>query len=164
MCYIGSFDTPEQASAAYVSVKKDLDDAKVSSCGANEVEAIFDEAKKKGLEIFGGFVPKKRDLPQCVYETPSGKFVSQIGWGGKNRRIGTFDTPEQASAAYMFVKKNLDDADLSELGADEVAALFDAVRKKAVEAMGGAVPKKQNLPRGVYKSPSGTFAAHMLGR
>lgn len=29
MRYIGTFDTPEQTSAAYMSVKKDLEDAKL---------------------------------------------------------------------------------------------------------------------------------------
>ena len=35
-----------------------------------------------------------------------------------------------ASAAYMSVKKDLSGANLSGLGADEVAALFDAAQKK----------------------------------
>ena len=51
MRYIGSsFDTPEQASAAYMSMKKDLDAAKLSAFGADKKEAIFDAAKKKALE------------------------------------------------------------------------------------------------------------------
>ena len=47
--YIGTFDTPEQASVAYNSVKNDLEDAKISAFSANAVDAIFDEAKKKAL-------------------------------------------------------------------------------------------------------------------
>ena len=50
-----------------------------------------------------------------------------------NRAIGTFDTPEQASAAYMFVKKKRTHGDLSALGADEVYALLNAAKKKAEE-------------------------------
>ena len=133
MCYIGTFDTPEQASAAYVSVRKDLDDAKVSSCGANEGEAIFDAVRKKAIEAMGGAVPKKRNLPRGVYKSPPEKFQSSIWWGGMQRYIGTFDTPEQAYAAYISVKKNLNKTKLSEIDADEADAIFTAVKKKAME-------------------------------
>ena len=129
--YIGTFDTLEQASATYISVKKDLDDAKLSAAGAEvHVDALFDAAQKKALESFGGLVPEKRDLPTGVYKLRSGKFQSRIQWGRKTRRIGMFDTPEQASAAHASVKKDLSGANLSGLGADEVAALFDAAQKK----------------------------------
>jgi hypothetical protein len=83
-----------------MSVKKDLAGAKPSAFSADEVEAIFDEAKKKALESFEGFVPEERDLPQGVHKRPCGKFQSQACWGGKKYNIGTFDTPEQASATY----------------------------------------------------------------
>ena len=134
--HIGTFDTPEQASAAYMSARKDLDDANISTVGADEKDAIFDAAKKKALESFGGFVPEERYLPTGVRKSSSGKFTSYIKWGGKCRYIGTFDTPEQASVAYtcMSVRKDLDDAKLSALGADDEAkATFDEARKKALE-------------------------------
>ena len=132
--YIGSFDTPEQASAALMSVKKDLDDANLWGLGADEVNAAFVVAKTNALEVVGAF---KRDLPKGVYKERSGKFVSMIRLGGKNRYIGSFDTPEQASAAFLSVKKDRDDVNLSALGADEVTASFDAAKKNAVEAVGG---------------------------
>ena len=131
--HIGTFDTPEQASAAHMSVKKGLDDAKLSVLSAVEVKDMFDEAKKKALESFGGLVPKERDLPIGVRKSSSGRFTSNIRWGGKCRYIGTFDTPEQASVAYMSARKDLDDAKLSALGADEAKATFDEARKKALE-------------------------------
>ena len=132
--YIGTFDTPEQASAVYMSVRKDLDDAK-SSGGADEVNSVFDVAKTKALELCGGFVPEERDLPRGVHKQLSGKFKSEIWWRGKNRQIGTFDTPEQASAAYVSARKDRDDAHLSALGADAVKTTFDAAKKKALEAI-----------------------------
>ena len=178
--YIGSFDTPEQASAAYVSVEKDRDDANLSAQSADEVNAAFDAAQKKALEAVGGSSKEtsERDLPRGVQKTSSGKFKSMIGWGGKNRNIGSFDTPEQASAAYQSVKKDLSGAKPSKLGADEVLALFDAMvfdtaQKKAIEAVGGANPRKRKpkaspqesvggyprreLPRGVRKTRNGKF-------
>ena len=50
-------------------------------------------------------------------------------WGGKSRRIGTFESPEQASVAYVSVRKDIDDAKLSAVGADEVDAILQ-LRKK----------------------------------
>ena len=81
-------------------------------------------------------VSSKRDLPTGVRKTPSGNFVSRIKWGGKDRHIDTFDTPEQASAAYLSVKKDRDDTNLVAIGADEVDALFDAAKTKALETVG----------------------------
>ena len=144
--YIGTFDTPEQASAAYISVRKDLDDAKLSGFGADEGDDIFDAAKKEALESFGGFVPEKRHLPTGVRKvSTTRKFQANIRWGGKPRYIGAFDTPEQASAAYVSVKKDRDDANLSAVGADEVNALFDGAKKKALEAVVGVIPKKRRV-------------------
>ena len=155
--HIGAFDTSKQASAAYVSVKKDLAGVKLSTLGVDEVDAAFDATKKKALESFGGVVPEKRDLPRGVTMTSSGKFKSAIGWRGKNRYIGSFDTPEQASAAYLSAKKDLEDGKLSALGADEVDTAFDAAKKKAQESCGGFVSEKRDLPRGVREISPGKF-------
>ena len=71
-----------------------------------------------------------------VYKTLSGKFQARIHFGSKYRHVGTFDTPEQASAAFMSVRKDRDDADLSSFGANELNAAFDAAKVKAVETVG----------------------------
>ena len=181
--YIGTFDTLEQASAAYDSVREDLDNADLSPLGADEVDGLFDEAQKKAVEAVGGVIPKKnrvretpkrdhpaeppeRRLPQGVSKMSTGKFggavwfVPRIWWGDKERYIGTFDTLEQASAAYMSARKDLDDANLSSCGANEVNAAFDAARRKAAETVGGVVPRKmtprseRGLPTGVYNASS----------
>jgi len=103
--YVGTFDTPEQASAAYVSIKNDLATAKVSLCGTDEEDAMFDAAETKALEAIGGSVSTKKKkskaaseggLPRGVQKKPSGKFVAKKIWGGKKRYVGTFDTPEKA--------------------------------------------------------------------
>ena len=159
--YIGTFDTPEQASIAYVSVRKDLDDAKRLAFGADEVDAVFDKARKKAVEAAGGF---ERDLPKGVHKLRTGKFQARKKLGGKLRYIGTFDTPEQASAACVSVKKDLEDVKLSAIGADEVNAIYDAAKTKALEIV-GFVPKKKpagrkrKLPRGVQEACSGKFGS-----
>lgn len=79
-----------------------------------------------------------RNLPTGVRKLKHGKFQSAIGWGGKRRYIGTFDNPEEASAAYISVKKDLNDAKVSALGADEVVAIFDSAKKTARESVGGS--------------------------
>jgi hypothetical protein len=61
--------------------------------------------------------------------------MSKVRWRGKDRYIGSFDTPEQASAAFMSVKEDLDNARLSDHGADEANAMFDAAKKKALETV-----------------------------
>ena len=172
--YIGSsFDTPEQAAAAYMSARKDLDAANLSSCSADEVNDAFKAAKKEAKKSFA----RERHLPTGVHKASSGKFRSVISWGGKCRRISSaFDTPEQASAAYASVKKDLDEAKLYSGCADEVNSLFDAAQKKAVERVGADVPKKRKYKsgwyssskskrayvRGVYKTSSGGFQAMTL--
>ena len=58
--YIGSFYTLDQASAAYESVKKDLDEAKLSGFCAAEVDSVFNAAKNKALKACGVVVPKQK--------------------------------------------------------------------------------------------------------
>ena len=134
--YIGSFDTPEQASAAVMSMRKDLNNTQLSADGADEITAAFDAAQKKAVEAVGGVFRKKKDLPKGVHKLPCGKFQSRFRWGGKMRYIGRFDTPEQASAAYMSARKDLDAVNLSAVGHDEVISAFDAAKKKALESYG----------------------------
>ena len=70
----------------------------------------------------------------------------------------------------MSVRKHLDSADLSDLGAKEVEAMFDEAQKKAMEAVGGVVPKKmrptseRDLPTGVFKTASGKFRSSISWR
>ena len=161
--YIGAFDTPEQASGAYMSIKKKIGDANLSALGVDEVQAMFDAAKKKAAESVGGFTFETRGLPQGVHKIPSGKFQSRIKWGCKQRHIGTFDTLEQASAAFISVKKVLDDAKVSACGANEVDAIFDEAKKNALESFGGFIPEERDLPTGVLKRPSGKYQSRISG-
>ena len=163
--YVGSFDTPEQASCAYMSIIKEIGDANLSALGVDEVQAMFDAAKKKALESVG--VAKKRRLPKGVCQVYlSGKFRTDIWWGNKQRCVGYFDTPEQASAAYVLVRNDLDDGKLSELGPDEVNAAFDAAKEKAIDAV---VPKKNKRkvtslrghPLGFTQNATGKFVSQM---
>jgi hypothetical protein len=50
---IGAFDTPKQASAAFFSVREEIDDAKLSALTVDEASALFDAAKKKALDLIG---------------------------------------------------------------------------------------------------------------
>ena len=120
---------------------KDLVNANPPALGADEVDAIFDAAKKKAQEEVG-VSRRKNGISRGVYKMPSGKFRSRINWPGKKRHIGTFDSPEQASAAYMSVKKDLANTNPSALCADEVDAVFHAAKKKAQEEVG--VSRRKN--------------------
>jgi hypothetical protein len=97
---------------------------------------MFQAAKANFLEAVGG--SSERDLPQgftMERDRHRGKFKSRIRWGEKQRHIGRFDTPKQASAAYMSVRKDLAGVNPSALSADEVDAVFDAAKKKALDSV-----------------------------
>ena len=143
---IGTFDTIEQASAAYVLVSAERDHA-----GAKPSAAAFVKAKKKALEAVEEARKKKsKAMPTGVNPVSSGNFESQIWWGSRTRYIGTFDTPEQASAAYMSVKKDLEAAKLSSCSVEEVDAVLDEAKKKAVKTVGGMLVRKPGPSKG-YK-------------
>ena len=92
--YIGTFDTTEQASAVYTTVRNVLNDVELSVLGGDEVVTLFNAAQTKAVEAVGGFISSKRaktserDLPTGVFKTPSGKFQAKIQFGGKQRHIG----------------------------------------------------------------------------
>ena len=147
--YIGTFDTPDRASAAYRFVRKELALAKLPGLGPDEVHA--DAAKEKAMGAEGGVGPKetkpkvtsRRGRPLGFTQNATGKFVSQMYWGGKNRYIGTFDTADQASTVSWLVRRDLDSANLSAAGADEVDAAFDAAKLYAVRAVGGSNSRRK---------------------
>ena len=122
--------------------EKTVPESVVSAVSAVDVVSPTDGDKKKKRMTNGAkaaTVAKKRskatrerELPTGVNKLPCRRFKSYTWFGGKSRYVGTFDTPEQASAAYNSVRKNLDDAKLSMIGADEVDATFDEAQKKAV--------------------------------
>ena len=184
--YIGTFGTPETASVAYMSVTKDIEEVKLSALSADEVNALFDAAKKRAVvKAVGASTPRNKragetDLPTGVYKRSPGRFQARIRCGGKSRCIGTFDTSEQASAAYMSVKKDIAHVKQSAFGADEVDAAFYDAKQRAVEAVGGAVrgptavkkkskqkgkkrseaKSERELPQGVQKNSSGKYESY----
>ena len=50
---------------------------------------------------------KNRSLPTGVYLTPRNRYVATIGINNKACYLGSFDTPEAASAAYQEALSNL---------------------------------------------------------
>ena len=120
--YIGSFDTPEQASAAHTSVRKDLDDAylHVSAVGADKVhaDAMFGEAQRKAVDAVGGVGNanqarrrKRKPGATCIATgvamRHSGNWQAQIYFAGKTRYIGVFETREDAALAYEVTTAGL---------------------------------------------------------
>ena len=69
-----------------MSVKKDLDEAKLSGFGAAEVDSVFNAARNKALKASGGGVPKQkstkassgRGISQGVRKTKYEQFVSSF--------------------------------------------------------------------------------------
>ena len=88
-------------------------------------------------------------LPTGVYQQPSGNFTSQVWFASKLRCIGTFDSPEKASAAYVAVKADLAGVKQSANSAGKMNAAFDKAKKKAVEAV--EATSEGGLPTGVTR-------------
>lgn len=156
--HIGVFGTPEQASAAYLSVKKDHDDAKLSGLRADAVNTLFEAARRKALDSLGGFISKERDLPKGVRKR--GKyFECGIKWGGKTQHIGTFNTPSCAHGAFVSVEEIRDATNMSGLSADEVNAAFDAARRRAIDSVGG--PTSLRVKRGLSSGQNQVIMAYV---
>jgi hypothetical protein len=66
---------------------------------------------------------------------PSGKFKSEIKWGGKTR---TILPSKPLPLMYVSVRKDLDDAKRSAFGTDAVDTIFDSAKKKALETVKAA--------------------------
>ena len=93
---------PDQAvssGAALPASKQHVDGGKKIKRKLIRAEAAKAVKKKKSK------ASSERGLPMGVYKLPSSKFQARIKWGGKYRHVGTFDTPEQASAAFMSVRR-----------------------------------------------------------
>lgn len=50
----------------------------------------------------------KRDLPTGVYRARNKRYVAHLKRRGKQHNLGTFDTPEQAAAAVLEARRELD--------------------------------------------------------
>ena len=128
------------------SIAEDPDAQKPARIGKGDTKA-----KKKALEADFDNATSKRDLPRGVYKQSFGpSFTAQANWGGKTRFIGTFATPEQASAAYMSVKEDLARVKVSASDAEEVDTAFDEAKTKALETFGGFVRKKKKKKNKSY--------------
>ena len=123
-------------SHSFVSTSSAPSDSTASSSSRKKRKRKVNCAKAAQAAKKRSKVTSERDLPTGVYKTTAGKFESRTKWGNKQRYIGTFSTPEQASAAYTSVKKNLDNAKLSAIGPDEVNVIFEASKTKARELFG----------------------------
>ena len=81
--FLGSFDAPEDAHAAYAHSK-------------NKVRAGGQPDSKVKVEIAGHSLDKR-----------DGRYRASIGHGGKSIALGRFNTAEEAQAAYLAAKDQL---------------------------------------------------------
>ncbi len=126
-----------------MSKKEDLVHANLPAANYRHGDGRNQKRKVHRAERAISKATSKRDLPTGVRKnTSSGNYYSSIWRGGKSCYIGSFNTPEQASAAYESVLEELARVKVSTLSADEVNAVFDAAKEKAAAAVGGVVPKK----------------------
>ena len=73
-------------------------------------------------------------IPRGVTIRPSGKWQAQFYYKGKSRYAGVFDTVDEAAIAYEVLRKELELMKQSNIDAKGHDALFDAARRKAIEA------------------------------
>ena len=139
----------KKVAAKNSSIAEDPDAQKQARIGNDRAKGDT-KAKKKALEADSVNATSKRDLPRGVYKQSGTSFTAQANWSGKTRFIGTFATPEQASAAYMSVKEDFARAKVSASGAEEVDAAFDEAKTNALESFGGFVRKNKNKKNKSY--------------
>lgn len=96
---LGSYDTSELAATAYRSVANDIDFiANVTSNIQGWI--VYRVHKATGTQ------PRPRalrELPPGVYAS-GGRYIAKVKRKNKSQHLGTFDTPEEASAAYIKAK------------------------------------------------------------
>lgn len=77
-------------------------------------------------------------IPRGITLRPSGKWQAQFYYKGQSRYAGVFDTVDEASIAYEVLRKELEmersNIDAKDNDSKDYDALFDAARKKAIEA------------------------------
>ena len=103
------------------------------SISVKEVDAVFEGTKPRALKTAGEQVKREKGgLPRGVRKTNGGQHQARIGYSGTNnsKTIGTFDTPEQASAAYTLVRNELDKN--RSISAMELDAVFEAAKARAL--------------------------------
>ena len=169
--YIGIFDTQEQASAAYTLVRGELD--KNRSLSADKLDGVFEAAKAQALKAAGEGVSKKRqaakkgDLPRGVDQISARRFRARITYSGTKNgpcQIGLFDTPEQASAAYTFVRNELDKS--GSISAKALDGVFKDAKARALEAFQAvsATRKKRQAKSAKRKKLPGSWSGDEITR
>ena len=134
--YIGTFPSSEEASRAFATVEKALD------------ESGFSRMDDEALEVFKkarGQVRRKNSMDaKGFYQAKSGNWKAEIYVKGQTRYIGTFPSSEEASNARALVEKALDESGLSKHD-DEALEVFNKAREQARASL--SVKKKAYVPR-----------------
>ena len=124
-CIAACFDTPDEAAAAYEIVRKALEDCILPAMDGGRL-IVYEAAKAMAIETF---VTGIRE-PKGYRQRPNGKWTARISVKGTTKDIGTFDTSEEASAAYQLVRGELGDRKRGRDSA-ELEASFKVAKRKA---------------------------------
>ena len=126
--HIGYFNAHEEATAAYDFVRGALD-----VCGLSKMDdgcfAVFEVAKSEATEATQLHMQPKGISWVKQYQ----KWKAQICVAGKRKCIAaSFDTPDEAAAAYKIVRKALDECILPAMDGGRLI-VYEAAKAKAIE-------------------------------
>ena len=113
-------------------LKASFQAAKATAAGLKDVPGTSESRAREAADADTKAITSSQNAKGYYQRRDTGKWDAQIKLKGKSKGIGSFATPEGASAAYQIVRDKLDDVN-SSINDDELEALFQASKKKARE-------------------------------
>lgn len=153
----------------------DLEAGLVKSCGClyknnhKNIGRVAKEWLKDGTDLrkINAIHPYKGNstgFRGVVKNKKTGRYSATIFFKGKITRLGTYDTPEEASAAYLEAKKNLQTEYQNELSEASSVPTHESIIKKGKEKLVYYIPENRYVNITELSKLSGVNRATLYSR